>query len=74
MKNNNLVKGLPKLEEELLACVACQYGKQTRLPFPKNQGLEGYTEAIDVGEPESTPSSNGSKFYIAFIDDYMRMC
>jgi hypothetical protein len=34
MKKNNLVKGLPDLEEELSLCAVCQYGKQTRLPFP----------------------------------------
>ncbi|CAL5347060.1 unnamed protein product [Camellia sinensis] len=37
MKKNNLVKGLPELEEEPPKCAACQYGKQTRLPFPQNK-------------------------------------
>ena len=37
MKKNKLVEGLPELEEDLLARVACQYGKQTRLPFHKNK-------------------------------------
>ena len=27
MKKNNLVKGLPKLEEKLPTCASCQYGK-----------------------------------------------
>ncbi|KAK0572037.1 hypothetical protein LWI29_025212 [Acer saccharum] len=37
IKKNNLGEGLPELEEELPTCVACQYGKQTRLPFPQNK-------------------------------------
>lgn len=28
----------------------------------------------DVGGPLKTPSLNGSKYYIAFFDDYTRMC
>ena len=35
MKKNQIVEGLVGLEEELPICVACQYGKQTRLHFPK---------------------------------------
>ncbi|KAJ8641623.1 hypothetical protein MRB53_018317 [Persea americana] len=37
MQKNNLGEGLPELEEELSTCAACQYGKQTRLPFPQNK-------------------------------------
>ena len=37
MKKNNLGEGLPELEEELPTCAACQYRKQTRLPFPRNK-------------------------------------
>ena len=33
IKKNNLVKGLPELEEKPPKCAACQYGKQTRLSF-----------------------------------------
>jgi hypothetical protein len=36
MKKNNLVNGLPNLEE-LPPCAACQYRKQTRLYFPQNK-------------------------------------
>ncbi|RVX05492.1 hypothetical protein CK203_013571 [Vitis vinifera] len=37
MKKNNLGEGLPKLEVKPSTCVACQYGKQTRLPFQQNK-------------------------------------
>ena len=35
MKKNQIVEGLPNLEEELPIYAACQHRKQTRLPFPK---------------------------------------
>ena len=78
MKKNNLGEGLPELEEELPTCAAFQYGKQTRLPFPKNKAWRATQKLqlvhTDVGGPQKTPSLNDSKFYIAFIDDHTRMC
>ena len=78
MQKNNLGEGLPELEEELSTCAACQYGKQTRLPFPQNKAWRATQKLqlvhTDVGGPQQTPSLNGSKFYIAFIDDHTRMC
>ena len=35
MQKNDLVKGVPLLEEKLADCVACQYGKQIKRPFPQ---------------------------------------
>ena len=78
MKKNNLAKGLPELEEELPTCAACQYGKQTRLPFPQNKAWRASQKLqlihTDVGGPMKTLSLNGSKYYIVFIDDNTRMC
>ena len=34
MKKNQLAVGLPDLKQNLPTCIACQYGKQSRLPFP----------------------------------------
>jgi hypothetical protein len=31
------VQRMPNLEEEILVCTSCQYGKQNRLPFPLNK-------------------------------------
>ncbi|XP_074379364.1 retrovirus-related Pol polyprotein from transposon TNT 1-94 isoform X2 [Apium graveolens] len=78
MEKNNMARGLPALGEEPPKCVACQYGKQSRLPFQQNSAWRA-TEKLqlihtDVAGPMSTPSLNGSKYYIAFIDDYSRMC
>ena len=74
MKKNKFVEGLPKLEEDVLACVACHYGKKTRLPFHKNKSWRA-THKLQlihtyVRGHLKTPSLNDSKYYIAFIDDH----
>ncbi|WVZ15253.1 hypothetical protein V8G54_012819 [Vigna mungo] len=78
MKKNNMVRGLPDIEVESPTCIACQYGKQTRLPFPQNKTWRAIQNLqlihTDVGGPMSTPSLNGSRYYIIFIDDMTRMC
>lgn len=35
-KKNNIVEGLPSLEDHVSSCSACQYGRQSRLPFPQS--------------------------------------
>ena len=78
MKKNELVKDLPEFEEELPTCAACQYGKLSRFPFQQNNAWRATQKLqlihTDVGGPMKTSSLNGSKFYIAFIDDHTRMC
>jgi hypothetical protein len=36
-KKKKIVQRMPNLEEEILVCTSCQYGKQNRLPFPLNK-------------------------------------
>jgi len=77
MQKKGLAKGLPPLEEELPSCEACQFGKQTRLPFPKSTWrVTKKLQLIhtDLGGPQRTPSLKGSRYYIIFIDDLTRMC
>jgi len=78
MEKNNMVKGLPKLEKDLPTCAACQYGKLSRLPFQQSKDWRATQKLqlihTDVGGPMNTSSLNGSKYYVAFIDDYSRMC
>ncbi|KAJ6917859.1 Retrovirus-related Pol polyprotein from transposon RE1 [Populus alba x Populus x berolinensis] len=78
MKKNNLVKGLPDLEEDLPLRAACQYGKQTRLPFPHKKNWRATQKLqlvhTDVGGPLKISSLNGNKYYIIFIDDHTTMC
>lgn len=76
MKKTQMVRGLPDLEKDLPMCAACQYGKQTRLPFPKRTEWRATQKLelvhTDVGGPLKISSLNGSKYYITFIDDCTR--
>lgn len=77
MQKNELVKGLPNLEENLSSCKACLFGKQIRLPFKKSTWR--VTEKLqlihtDLCGPQIIPSLNGSRYYINFVDDLTRMC
>lgn len=77
MQKNDFVKGVPPLEEELADCVACQYGKQVRKPFPRIVWRTSHKLQLvhsDVGGPQKTSSLNGNQYYITFIDDYTRFC
>uniref|UniRef100_M1C8D2 Uncharacterized protein n=1 Tax=Solanum tuberosum TaxID=4113 RepID=M1C8D2_SOLTU len=77
MKENQLAEGLPSLEKNLPACEACQYGKQTRLPFQNSSWRAKQKLQLihtNVGGPQKTPYLKGSKYYIAFIDDCTRYC
>ena len=77
VQRKELVEGLPYLESEIPDCRACQQGKQSRLPF--KQSTWRATEKLklihtDVAGPHKTPSLNGSRYFLIFIDDYSRMC
>ncbi|KAK9119163.1 hypothetical protein Scep_017256 [Stephania cephalantha] len=77
LQKKNMVQGFPYLELDIRDCIACQQGKQTRLPF--KQATWRATEKLklihtDVFGPYNTPSLNGSKYFLIFIDDYSRMC
>ena len=77
MQKHNLVKGVPLLEDRLSDCVACQYGKQVRRPFPQTTWRATRKLQLvhtDVGRPLKISSLNDNKYYIAFIDDYSRFC
>jgi hypothetical protein len=78
MQKKKMVQGMPKLDEEIIVCSSCQYGKQNRLPFPLNKAWRAMKKLqffhTDVAGPLKTISLNGSRYYIAFIDDYARMC
>ena len=59
MKKNQIVEGLVGLEEELPICVACQYGKQTRLHFPKKTVWKINTETT-IGSHRCWWTSEGT--------------
>ena len=65
MKKNQLAIGLPNLKQNLPTCIACQYGKQSRLPFPQKSTRRSSHKLqlvhTDVGGPQRTPSLKDSK-------------
>jgi len=72
MQKHALVKGVSMLEDKLADCVACQYGKLVRKPFPQSAWRATQKLQLvhtDVGGPQRVSSLNGNKYYITFIDD-----
>lgn len=58
-------------------CDACQYGKMHQLPFYSTGiNTKAPLELIhtDLWGPTPLPSSNGYRYYISFVDDYIRYC
>jgi transposase InsO family protein len=81
LKNLNefeLVENMPKVNDDTCVCDICQMGKQTRLPFPKNQSRRALSKLqlvhSDVCGPMRTSTLNGSRYFVLFIDDLTRMC
>jgi hypothetical protein len=78
MYDFNLVESMPKIIDESCVCDVCQLGKQTRLPFPKNQSRRAVDKLelvhSDVCGPMKVTTLNGSRYFILFIDDLTRMC
>ena len=77
MQHKNLVSGLPKFRYTALehVCSACQFGKQSRLPFARH--VRESTRPLqlihsDVWGPAQTTSMGGSSYYVTFIDDFSR--
>lgn len=73
-----LVENMPDICDNGCICNICQLGKQTRLPFPKNQSRRSTKKLelihSDVCGPMRTPTLSGSKYFMLFIDDLTRMC
>ena len=73
-----LAQGMPTINEGKTICQACQFGKQSRLPFPVNKAWRASEKVqlihTNVCRPMKTPTLNGSKYFILFIDDFTRMC
>ncbi|RVW60910.1 Retrovirus-related Pol polyprotein from transposon TNT 1-94 [Vitis vinifera] len=60
MKKNQIAEELPDLEKGLPICATCQYGKQTKLPFPKKISWRATKKLqlvyTDVGGSQKMPS------------------
>jgi len=64
------------LEDKILNCKVCQFGKQNRKPFPKTAWRASRKLQLihtDVAGPQRTPSLKGNLYYTLFIDDFTIM-
>ena len=78
MSCKGLTQNMPVVDACKSVCEVCSLGKLHRLPFPKNGAWRASKKLqlihTDVCGPMRTPSLNGSKYFILFIDDFSRMC
>ena len=69
---NGCYKGSPRRK-----CKACLFGKQKRKSFPKSAKRATCKLPLVhtvISGPQKTPSLVGNQYYVAFIDDFTRMC
>ena len=63
MKKTQIVEELLEFEKDLPICATCQYGKQTKLSFPKKTSWRATQKLqlvhTNVGGPQKTPSLKG---------------
>ncbi|CAL8165963.1 unnamed protein product [Prunus armeniaca] len=76
LHKKDMVVGLPSIQSEKAICEGCIFGKFHRLPFSQSTWkarapLELVHE--DICGPTRTPSFNGKKYFLLFVDDYSRM-
>ncbi|KAG8481238.1 hypothetical protein CXB51_026069 [Gossypium anomalum] len=73
-----LAKDMNKVEPLEGVCDVCQLGKQARLPFPIDQAWRTREKLelvhSDICGPMKTPSLNGSKYFVLFINDLTKFC
>ena len=77
MKKTELSEGLPAFAYHLLNCPACQYSKQKRRLFPKSTWKASHKLHLihtDVYGTQRTMSLAVSRYYIAFIVHFTRLC
>ncbi|KAI5350770.1 hypothetical protein L3X38_003661 [Prunus dulcis] len=72
-----MVHGLPHLEEHSGVCEGCQYGKQHRDEFPKDQAMRANAPLelihVDLCDPMRNESIVGNKYFMLLIDDFTTM-
>jgi len=77
IKKHDVVKGVPSFTDHLPNYNACQFGKQSRKPFPKSIWRSTRKLQLihtNVVGPLSTHSLKGVRYFILFIDDFTQMC
>jgi transposase InsO family protein len=76
MAREELVRGLPLLDQVEQLCDACLAGKQKRSPFP--QKAQGRSTAVlqllhgDLCGPISPSTPSGNRYFLLLVDDFSR--
>jgi hypothetical protein len=76
MAKEQLVRGLPPLEQVEQLCDACLEGKQRRAPFPK-EALHRASKQLkrvhgDLCGPMTPTTPSGNAYFLLLVDDYNR--
>ena len=74
MAREELVRGLPLLNQVEQVCEACLAGKQRRVPFPQ-KALGRSTEVLrllhgDICGPITPATPSGNRYFLLLVDDY----
>ena len=76
ISKNKEVRGLPQISKPVNIYEECVKGKQTRVYFKTKEYLSNRPLELvctDLCGPTKTASLNGEKYFMLFIDDYLRM-
>ena len=76
LKEMSRLELIPDFDGNIEKCKTCMLTKITRSSFPNVQRITKLLELIhsDLGDFHSTPSLEGKKYYVTFIDDFTRYC
>jgi transposase InsO family protein len=76
LQRNEMVRGLPPIQEPISSCESCILGKQHRKGFQKEMSYRAWAPLVivhtDLCGPMKTPSLGGRIYFLTFIDDYSR--
>ena len=76
MGREELVRGMPLLDQPEQLCDACLAGKHRRTPFPQ-RALARSTDVLqllhgDLYGPITPPTPSGNRYFLLLVDDYSR--
>ncbi|KAM1023461.1 hypothetical protein ACFX2A_045325 [Malus domestica] len=78
MQKDEMVQGIPKMDQCNETCKGCVFGKHHRDSFEAGKAWRATKplELIhsDVCGPMKTTTINGNRYFLTFIYDYSRMC
>lgn len=71
---NNMVRGLPQIEDPMEVCEPYAIGKHVRTNLPKGRSCKAKETLrfvhTDICGPLNAISNGGKKYFISFIDDF----